>query len=60
MAVTQIYFGSMSKRSGGSYRPHYGWNKWQMRDGQIVLMNKDGSEKQRYDKETKEPIEPKK
>lgn len=46
----------MSKRSSGSYKPHHGFNKYQMRDGQIVIMNKNGTEKMRLDKETKQPV----
>ena len=30
------------KKSGGSFRPHYGFNPIQIKDGHIVRLGKDG------------------
>lgn len=38
------------KKSGGSYRPHYGFNPIQIKDGHIVRLGKDGRVKQILDK----------
>jgi len=41
--------------SSGQYKKHHGWNsrKMIMRDGMIVLLNKDGSERERRPMEKK-------
>ena len=40
--------------SSGQRKRHDGWNKSIMRDGLIVILRKDGSEKVRLDPKTKE------
>jgi hypothetical protein len=42
--------------SSGQRKRHDGWNKSIMRDGLIVILRKDGSEKVRLDPKTKELI----
>jgi len=42
--------------SSGQRKRHDGWNKSIMRDGMIVILRKDGSEKVRLDPKTKETI----
>jgi hypothetical protein len=42
--------------SSGQRKRHDGWNKSIMRDGLIVILRKDGSEKVRLDPKTKEVI----
>ena len=42
--------------SSGQRKRHDGWNKSIMRDGMIVILRKDGSEKVRLDPKTKEAI----
>ena len=41
--------------SSGQQKRHDGWNKSIMRDGMIVILRKDGREKERLDPKTKEP-----
>lgn len=33
----------MSKKSSGSYKPHYGFNPIQIKNGMIVRLRKDGT-----------------
>ena len=35
----------MSKKSSGSYKPHYGFNPIQIKDGHVVRLRKDGTVK---------------
>lgn len=38
--------------SSGQYKRHDGFNKWQIKDGHIVLLRKDGSVVLRKDRKT--------
>ncbi len=42
--------------SSGQRKRHDGWNKSIIRDGVIVILRKDGREKERLDPKTKERI----
>ncbi len=42
--------------SSGQRKRHDGWNKSIMRDGVIVILRKDGTEKVRLDPKTRETI----
>lgn len=42
--------------SGGQYKRHDGFNKYQIKDGAIVIMRKDGRIRERLDLKTKKPI----
>ena len=35
----------MSKKSSGSYKPHYGFNPIQIKNGMVVRLRKDGTVK---------------
>ena len=42
--------------SSGQRKRHDGWNKSIMRDGLVVILRKDGTEKVRLDPKTKEVV----
>ena len=46
--------------SSGQRRRHDGFNKSIMRDGMIVILRKDGTEKTRFDPKTKKEVKGKK
>ncbi len=46
MTGSQELVTEMSKKSSGSYKPHYGFNPIQIKNGMIVRLRKDGTIKE--------------